>query len=38
MNLLGDRAIVFGGSDGSECFSDVFVLDLGEFACHGAYL
>lgn len=30
MNLLGNRAIVFGGSDGSECFSDVFVLDLGK--------
>lgn len=30
MNLVGDKAIVYGGSDGVECFSDVFVLDLGK--------
>ncbi|ORY92943.1 hypothetical protein BCR35DRAFT_349243, partial [Leucosporidium creatinivorum] len=28
MNLVGSKAVVFGGSDGTECFSDVFVLDL----------
>lgn len=28
MNLVGDKAIIFGGSDGVECFSDVFILDL----------
>ncbi|CAD6570059.1 MAG: hypothetical protein CYPHOPRED_003727 [Cyphobasidiales sp. Tagirdzhanova-0007] len=28
MNLVGDKVVVFGGSDGVECFSDVFVLDL----------
>ncbi|CAO3586069.1 unnamed protein product [Absidia cylindrospora] len=27
-NLVKDKLIVFGGSDGHECFSDVFVLDL----------
>lgn len=26
----GDKAIVLGGSDGQECFADVFVLDLVE--------
>ena len=31
MNLIGDRAVVFGGSDGAECFSDVFILDLSQF-------
>lgn len=30
MNLVGGKCVVFGGSDGTECFSDVFVLDLGE--------
>lgn len=30
MNLVGDKAVVFGGSDGTECFSDVWVLDLSE--------
>lgn len=29
MDLVGSRAVVFGGSDGTECFSDVWVLDLG---------
>jgi hypothetical protein len=28
-NLVKDKLIVYGGSDGHECFSDVFVLDLG---------
>ncbi|KDE06573.1 hypothetical protein MVLG_03070 [Microbotryum lychnidis-dioicae p1A1 Lamole] len=28
MTLVGSKAIVFGGSDGTECFSDMFVLDL----------
>ncbi|KAI9025802.1 hypothetical protein CLU79DRAFT_803457 [Phycomyces nitens] len=27
-NLVKDKLIVFGGSDGHECFNDVFVLDL----------
>ncbi|ORY93052.1 hypothetical protein BCR43DRAFT_444305 [Syncephalastrum racemosum] len=27
-NLVKDKLIVFGGSDGHECFSDVHVLDL----------
>ncbi|CAO3595162.1 unnamed protein product [Absidia cylindrospora] len=27
-NLVKDKLIVYGGSDGHECFSDVFVLDL----------
>jgi hypothetical protein len=31
INLIGDRAVVFGGSDGAECFSDVFILDLSQF-------
>jgi hypothetical protein len=26
--ILGDKMWVYGGSDGNECFSDVFVLDL----------
>lgn len=30
MNLVGSKLVVFGGSDGTECFSDVWVLDLGE--------
>lgn len=29
-NLVKDKLIVYGGSDGHECFSDVFVLDLGK--------
>lgn len=29
MNLIGDKAVVYGGSDGVECFSDVFILELG---------
>lgn len=28
-NLVKDKLIVYGGSDGHECFSDVHVLDLG---------
>ncbi|KAL8278979.1 hypothetical protein RQP46_008648 [Phenoliferia psychrophenolica] len=28
MNLVGSKCVVFGGSDGSECFSDVWILDL----------
>jgi len=27
-NLIGNKVIVFGGSDGHECFSELFVLDL----------
>ncbi|KAF1805974.1 hypothetical protein FB192DRAFT_1365361 [Mucor lusitanicus] len=27
-NLVKDKLIVYGGSDGHECFSDVYVLDL----------
>lgn len=27
--LVHDKFIVFGGSDGQECFGDVFILDLG---------
>ena len=34
MNLVGDKVVVFGGSDGVECFSDVFVLDLGTISHH----
>lgn len=30
-NLVKDKLIVFGGSDGHECFSDVHVLDLGKW-------
>ena len=30
MNLVDDTVLVFGGSDGVDCFSDVFVLDLGK--------
>lgn len=29
-NLVKDKLIVYGGSDGHECFSDVYVLDLGK--------
>lgn len=28
-NLVKDKLVVYGGSDGHECFSDVHVLDLG---------
>ncbi|KAI9622604.1 hypothetical protein KEM48_007221 [Puccinia striiformis f. sp. tritici PST-130] len=28
-NLVGSRCIIFGGSDGGECFSDIHILDLG---------
>ena len=28
MNLVGSKAVVFGGSDGTECFSDLWALDL----------
>ncbi|ORX59758.1 galactose oxidase [Hesseltinella vesiculosa] len=31
-NLVGHRLVVFGGSDGMECFSDLYVLDLEK--CH----
>ncbi|KAG2171465.1 hypothetical protein INT43_009126 [Umbelopsis isabellina] len=27
-NLVGDKYIIYGGSDGHECFSDVHILDL----------
>lgn len=27
-NLVGSKVIVFGGSDGHECFSDIYSLDL----------
>lgn len=30
-NLVGDKLVVYGGSDGHECFNDVHVLDLGEY-------
>jgi len=26
--LVGNKVIVYGGSDGHECFSDIFILDL----------
>lgn len=29
MTLVESKAIVFGGSDGTECFSDVHILDMG---------
>lgn len=29
-NLIGSKCVVFGGSDGGECFSDIHILDLGE--------
>lgn len=32
-NLVGEVMVVLGGSDGRECFSDVWVLDLGEAEC-----
>lgn len=28
MNLVGSKCVIFGGSDGTECFSDVWILDL----------
>jgi hypothetical protein len=35
-NLVGDKMIVFGGSDGHASFADVHVLDLGTcFLCSG---
>ncbi|KAJ1542983.1 hypothetical protein HK096_008897, partial [Nowakowskiella sp. JEL0078] len=30
-NLVGSRLVVYGGSDGHECFSDVHILDLTTF-------
>jgi len=30
-NLVGDKYIIYGGSDGHECFSDVHILDLCKF-------
>lgn len=29
-NLVGHVMVVIGGSDGKECFSDIWVLNLGE--------
>jgi len=28
-NIVGQNMIVFGGSDGSKCFGDIFILNLG---------
>lgn len=33
-NLVGDSVVVIGGSDGSECFEDVWVLSLGARRLH----
>jgi len=30
-NLIGNMMLVYGGSDGRECFSDIWALDLGAF-------
>ncbi|CAG8666797.1 19843_t:CDS:2 [Dentiscutata erythropus] len=30
-NLVGNKLVVYGGSDGHECFDDVFMLDLGKW-------
>ena len=30
-NLIGNVMVVVGGSDGRECFSDIWCLNLGEF-------
>ncbi|CAM0142355.1 unnamed protein product [Umbelopsis sp. WA50703] len=30
-NLVGDKLVVFGGSDGHDCFSDVHVCDLSKY-------
>jgi hypothetical protein len=30
-NLVANNMIIVGGSDGRECFSDIWVLNLGEF-------
>lgn len=27
-NLIGSKCVIFGGSDGGECFSDIYILDL----------
>ena len=39
-NLVGNMMIVVGGSDGRECFSDVWCLHLGELLmkCCGSLL
>lgn len=29
-NLVGDKLVIYGGSDGHTCFGDVHLLDLGE--------
>jgi hypothetical protein len=29
-NLVGSKAVLVGGSDGIQCFSDVHILDLGK--------
>ncbi|KNZ55132.1 uncharacterized protein VP01_2759g6 [Puccinia sorghi] len=36
-NLIGSKCVIFGGSDGGECFSDIYILDLGNsnfFFCY----
>ncbi|BFZ65030.1 Kelch motif [Saitoella coloradoensis] len=33
-NLVGEKMVVLGGSDGHECFSDCHVLDLGSMIWH----
>lgn len=30
-NLVKDKLVVFGGSDGHDCFEDIHVLDLSKF-------
>ncbi|KAL0956856.1 hypothetical protein HGRIS_002964 [Hohenbuehelia grisea] len=32
-NLVGNMMIIVGGSDGKECFSDIWCLNLGECGC-----
>lgn len=31
-NLIGNMMIIVGGSDGKECFTDIWCLNLGGFA------
>lgn len=33
-NLIGNVMVVVGGSDGRDCFSDVWALDLGQYLCY----
>ncbi|KAF8488741.1 galactose oxidase [Gautieria morchelliformis] len=33
-NLIGDSVVIIGGSDGSECFEDVWVLSLERLSWH----